>query len=77
MSKKTFPASSRPSYGNLLGLLPALATLAAEIESFRSAGVTNLAAVYMKDAPGAVLGGSSVVAVGSSINGSESTSSRR
>ena len=39
----------------------ALATLAAEIESFRAAGVKNLAAIYMKDGPGAVLGGSSVV----------------
>jgi ABC-type Fe3+ transport system substrate-binding protein len=39
----------------------ALATLATEIESFRSAGVTNLAAVYMSDGQGAVLGGSSVV----------------
>lgn len=39
----------------------ALATLATEIESFRAAGVSNLAAIYMKDGPGAVLGGSSVV----------------
>ncbi len=39
----------------------ALATLAAEIESFRAAGVSNLKAIYMKDGPGAVLGGSSVV----------------
>jgi ABC-type Fe3+ transport system substrate-binding protein len=40
----------------------ALATLATEIESFRAAGVTNLAVAYMKDGPGAVLGGSSVLA---------------
>jgi iron(III) transport system substrate-binding protein len=39
----------------------ALATLAAEIESFRAAGVSNIAAIYMKDGPGAVLGGSSVI----------------
>jgi ABC-type Fe3+ transport system substrate-binding protein len=39
----------------------ALATLATEIESFRAAGVSNLAAIYMKDGPGAVLGGSSVI----------------
>ena len=39
----------------------ALATLATEIESFRSAGVANLGAIYMKDGPGAVLGGSSVI----------------
>ena len=39
----------------------ALATLAAEIESFRAAGVANLGTIYMKDGPGAVLGGSSVV----------------
>jgi ABC-type Fe3+ transport system substrate-binding protein len=39
----------------------ALATLAAEIESFRAAGVSNIKAIYMKDGPGAVLGGSSVL----------------
>lgn len=39
----------------------ALATLATEIESFKAAGVTNLAAIYMRDGPGAVVGGSSVV----------------
>jgi len=40
----------------------ALATLATEIESFRKAGMKNLAVAYMKDGPGAVLGGSSVLA---------------
>ena len=34
----------------------ALATLAAEIESFRAAGITNLEAIYMKDGPGADAG---------------------